>query len=66
MGMSLLRPIHWYHSRADLIWPVGPFNHCFLKLVTSTILYCEVIDSSYLRTLSIRLNYIKPYFLPLL
>ncbi len=23
--MSLLRPIHWYHSRADLIRPVGPF-----------------------------------------
>ncbi len=25
--MSLLRPIDWYHSRADLIWPVGPFNN---------------------------------------
>jgi hypothetical protein len=24
--MSLLRPIPWYHSRADLIWLVGPFN----------------------------------------
>jgi hypothetical protein len=24
--MSLLRPIHFYHSRADLIWPVGPFK----------------------------------------
>jgi hypothetical protein len=20
------RPIRWYHSLADLIWPVGPFN----------------------------------------
>jgi hypothetical protein len=24
--MSLLRPTHWYHSRGDLIWPVGPFH----------------------------------------
>ncbi len=24
--MSLLGPIHWYHSRADLIRLVGPFN----------------------------------------
>ncbi len=24
--MSLFRPIHCYHSRADLIWLVGPFN----------------------------------------
>ncbi len=24
--MSLLKPIHWYHSWADLIWPVGPFK----------------------------------------
>ncbi len=24
--MSLLRPIHWYHSRADLIWPVSLFK----------------------------------------
>jgi hypothetical protein len=24
--MSFFRPIHWYHSRVDLIWPVGPFN----------------------------------------
>jgi hypothetical protein len=24
--MSFLRPIHWYHSRADLIWAVGPFK----------------------------------------
>jgi hypothetical protein len=24
--MSLFRPIHWYHSRADLIWPVGTFH----------------------------------------
>jgi hypothetical protein len=24
--MSLLRPIHRYHSRADLIWTDGPFN----------------------------------------
>jgi hypothetical protein len=22
--MSLFRPIHWYHSRDDLFWPVGP------------------------------------------
>ncbi len=26
------RPIHWYHSRADLIWPVGPFNPPYLHL----------------------------------
>ncbi len=29
--MSLLRPIHWYHSRADPIWPVGPFKSLFSK-----------------------------------
>jgi hypothetical protein len=23
-------PIHWYHSRDDLIWPVGPFSAWFL------------------------------------
>jgi hypothetical protein len=25
--MSLLRPIHWHHSRTDLIWSVGPFKN---------------------------------------
>jgi hypothetical protein len=24
--MSLFRPIHWYHPRAALICPVGPFR----------------------------------------
>jgi hypothetical protein len=24
--MSQPRPIRWYHSRADLIWPVSPFK----------------------------------------
>jgi hypothetical protein len=24
--MSYLRHIHWYPSRADLIWPVSPFK----------------------------------------
>ncbi len=24
--MSFLRPIQWYHSRADPIWPDGSFN----------------------------------------
>ncbi len=24
--MLLHWPIHWYHSRADLIWPDGPFK----------------------------------------
>ncbi len=24
--MSLSRPIQWYHSHADLIWPEGTFN----------------------------------------
>jgi hypothetical protein len=31
--MSLFRPLHWYHSRADLILPVGPFNG-FVQLCT--------------------------------
>jgi len=32
--MSLLRPIHGYHSRADLIWPVGPIKvNCFLSFI---------------------------------
>jgi hypothetical protein len=25
--MSLHRPIFWYYSRADLIWPVSPFKN---------------------------------------
>ncbi len=24
--MSLLIPIHWFHSRVDHLWPVGPFE----------------------------------------
>ncbi len=24
--MTLLSPFHWNHSRADIIWPVGPFK----------------------------------------
>jgi hypothetical protein len=31
--MALLGHIHWYQSRADLFWPVGPFNRAgiFIK-----------------------------------
>ncbi len=31
--MSLSRPIHWFHARADLIWPVGPFKVCRVNYV---------------------------------
>ncbi len=24
--MSLFMPIHWFHSRTDLMWPVDPFK----------------------------------------
>ena len=30
-NLSIPRPIQWYHSRADLIWPDGPFNNFLLK-----------------------------------
>jgi hypothetical protein len=31
--MFLLRPVHWYHPPADLIWPVGLFNNFLAVLV---------------------------------
>jgi hypothetical protein len=27
--MSFSRPMQWYHSHADLIWPDGPFKDKF-------------------------------------
>ncbi len=30
--MSLLRPINWYHSRVDLIWPDGNFKNAYKKI----------------------------------
>jgi hypothetical protein len=32
--MSLPRPIHWFHARANLILPVGPFKVRRVNLCT--------------------------------
>ncbi len=39
--MTSLRPVHWYNSRDDLIWPVGPFK-CSRKIVTQMFLLIQV------------------------
>jgi hypothetical protein len=45
--MSLLRPIHCYHSRADLTWLVGPFNVNLLfimgqKWITDSFIWTQM------------------------
>jgi hypothetical protein len=29
--MSFSRPIHWYHSHADPIWPDGTFKFIYIE-----------------------------------
>jgi hypothetical protein len=47
--MYLLRPIHWYYSRADLIWPVGPFN-IFFKCYT---IHAVIVQHQYIQKTTI-------------
>ncbi len=35
--MSFSRPIQWYHSHADSIWPDGTFNIAFLGPLNHTL-----------------------------
>ncbi len=35
--MSFLRPIQWYHSHVDTIWPDGTFNQRKYKWLSRTV-----------------------------
>ncbi len=45
--MSSQRPIEWYDSRADLIWPVGSFNGFIGKRDFLEKLFIWVSDDYY-------------------
>ncbi len=57
--MSLfIRPIHWYHSRADLIWPIGPFKYFFLYFFYFTCIIYNRIEQN--RIEQNRIMFISP------
>ncbi len=57
--MSFSRPIHWYHSHADPIWPDGTFKFPVPFIMANTFDFVKSIKS-YICTVTLPANIPQP------